>query len=266
MATSDGGRSRTAWVTGASSGIGTAYARQLARDGFDLVLVARSKGRLEELAEEIRKESSVGVRVLPADLTQPASLAEVERGLREDTDLELLVNNAGFGTAGRFHELDLEREESEVRLNVLAPTRLSHAALAAMVPRSRGGVINVSSIGGLAPAPFTSTYGATKAYLVSLTEALSEELRGTGVKVQVLCPGFTRTEFQATANVNADRIPAALWMTAEAVVDESLRALARGTVVCIPGFSNRVFVWGLALTPRGVGRRIGGIIGKSLPS
>ena len=126
--------------------------------------------------------------------------------------------------------------------------------------------INVSSIAGLVPAPFTSTYGATKAYLVSLTEGLSEELRGTGVKVQVLCPGFTRTEFQANANVDATRIPSALWMTAEAVVDESLRALGRGTVLCIPGFKNRVYGWSLSLTPRGLVRRIGGIIGKSLPS
>ncbi len=266
MATSVAGHSRTAWVTGASSGIGAAYARRLARDGFGLVLVARSKETLEEIAEEIRKESSVGVRVLPADLTQPPSLAEVEQALREDPDLELLVNNAGFGTAGTFHALDLEKEDSEVRLNVLAPTRLSHAALTNMVPRGRGAVINVSSVGGLAPAPFMSTYGATKAYLVSFTEGLSEELRGTGVKVQVLCPGFTRTEFQANANVDAGRVPAALWMTAEAVVDESLRALDRGTVFCVPGFKNRVYGWSLGVTPRGLLRRLGGVIGKSLPS
>ena len=257
---------RRAWVTGASSGIGAAFARRLAREGYDVVGVARSRDRLEALAEEIQKESTVSVDVLVADLTEPDSLAEVERGLGEDPNLALLVNNAGFGTAGRFHELDRDREEAEVRCNVLAPSRLTHAALAALVPRGRGAVINVSSLAGLAPSPFMATYGATKAYLVSFTEALHEELRGTGVRVQVLCPGFTRTEFQSRAEVNAEGIPNLLWMSAESVVDASLRALERGSVICIPGLRNRVYGWGLGMAPRTLVRRIGGLIGRGLPA
>jgi short-subunit dehydrogenase len=263
-ATKSGGRPR-AWVTGASSGIGTAFAQRLARDGFDVVLVARNQKRLEAVADEIRKESPVAVDVLLADLTEPASLAEVEQGISGDPQLELLVNNAGFGTAGRFHELDRDGEEAEVRCNVIAPLRLAHAALGAMVVRGHGAIINVSSIGGLMPTPFNATYGSTKAFLVSFTEGLREELRGTGVKVQVLCPGFTRTEFQERAGVKTDAIPNALWMSAEAVADESIHALERNVLICVPGRMNRVYSSSLGLIPRALVRRLGGIIGSRIP-
>jgi uncharacterized protein len=174
-----------------------------------------------------------------------------------------VINNAGFGTVGAFASLDIEREEQEVQVNVLALMRLTRAALPAMVRAGRGGIINVSSIAGFNPGPRNATYCATKAFVTSFTESLSEELRGTGVTVQALCPGFTQTEFQARAQIDTSGVPSVAWMTAEAVVDESLAALAQGAVVCVPGFKNRALVMAMGVVPRSALRRLASVLTRS---
>ncbi len=252
----DGAARRRALVTGASSGIGRAFAERLAGEGYDLILVARSTGRLEALAAELRKESQVEAEVLAADLTEPEQLRQVEARISEEPDLALLVNNAGFGTVGRFPELPPDGEETEVRLNVIAVLRLTRAALPGMIERGAGGIINVSSMAALQPSPYTATYGATKAFVNSFTEALHEEIRGSGVRVQALCPGFTRTEFQERAGVQNDVIPSFAWMEPAAVVEASLEGLRRGVVVCVPGRANQATAALVRLAPRGLSARV----------
>lgn len=253
---------RRAWVTGASTGIGAAFARRLARDQYDLALVARSRDRLDALAAELREASGVSADVVPADLTVAAQLQRVAAAIADDDGLELLVNNAGFGTVGPFAELDPDREEEEIRLNVVALTQLTRAALPGLIQRGRGGIINVSSMAAFQPTPHNATYGATKAFVNSFTEAIHEELRGTGVQVQALCPGFTRTEFQDRAGIDASGIPSFAWMTAEAVADASLAALQRGTVVFVPGIGNRLLTTAATAMPRSIVRRAMGAAGK----
>ncbi len=249
---------RRALVTGASSGIGAAFARRLAGDGYDLVVVARNREALEDLAAECTERHAVEIDVLPADLTRPAERRLVEERLAADPGFELLVNNAGFGTAGRFAESDVEREEQEIALNVVALVRLARAALGPMAARGRGAIVNVSSLAGLGPYPYTATYGATKAFVNSFSEALAEELRGSGVRIQVLLPGFTRTEFQQRAGIDASTVPSFAWLEPEAVVDASLAGLARGEVVCIPGRGYRALAGVSGLLPRAAFRRIVG--------
>jgi uncharacterized protein len=257
------GTRRRAVVTGASSGIGAAFAARLGRDSYDLILVARNRARLEEQARHLRADHGVDVEVLTADLTDPTELGVVEKVV-EDAQLDLLVNNAGFGTAGAFAELDAAKEEEEIRLNVLALVRLTRMALPAMLARNRGAIINVSSMAGLQAAPYNATYGATKAFVNSFTEALSEEVRGTEVRVQALCPGFTRTEFQDRAGIDVSSIPSFAWMTAESVVDASLSALRRGDVVCIPGLGNRALATMTGAVPRSLARRVLGTAARRL--
>ena len=251
---------QTALVTGASSGIGEAFAQRLAREKFDLVIVARTRSRLESLAKLIRDAEDVEVEVVAADLTHTADLHALEKRIRSEAPIDMLVNNAGFGTKGQFSKLDLAKEEEEIRLNVMALVRLTHAALPGMIARNRGSVINVSSMAGLQPNPYFATYGATKAFVNSFTEALYEELRGTDVRIQALCPGFTRTEFQERAGIDTSRLPSLLWMTPEAVVDASLAGLRSSEVVCVPGFSNRVVSTMVGAVPRGVTRRFAGSV------
>jgi short-subunit dehydrogenase len=249
------GPRRAALVTGASSGIGAAFAQALAREQYDLVLVARRADRLEELAKSLREARPVEVEVLPADLTDAAGIARVVARIEEDPP-DLLVNNAGRGTFGSFADLDRERELDEIELNVSALVRLTHASLSGMLRRGHGAVINVSSMAGFQPMPFNATYGGTKAFVNSFTEALHEELRESGVRVQVLCPGFTRTEFQDTAGVDESAVPGFAWMEAEEVVEASLRALERGDLVCVPGATNRVLAALQRTSPHLLTRRL----------
>ena len=253
---------RRALVTGASSGLGAAFAKSLARRGFDLVIVARRRERLEALAEEMRNRFEVEVQVLVADLTSAADLQSVESHVASDAALSVLVNNAGFGTTGRFVEMDPDREEAEIRLNVVALSRLARAALPGMIARGNGGIINVSSVSALLPGPFHATYGATKAFVNSFTEALHEELRGTGVRVQALCPGFTRTEFQDRAGVTSRSVPSYAWMSPEYVVENSLNALRRGTLVCVPGPIYKLLTALISLLPRSLVRTLHGITSR----
>jgi hypothetical protein len=255
-----GGPRRLALVTGASAGIGRAFAERLARDAWDLVVVARRRERLDELATRLSDVHGRQIDVLQADLTQPDGVRAVEERIAKEPTLELLVNNAGFGTAGPFAELDRDAEEEEIRLNVLALVRLTHAALAAFRSRGHGSVVNVSSLAGFQPATYNATYGATKAFVNSFTQAVAEELRGTGLKLQLLCPGFTRTEFQEVAGVPTDRIPGFAWMTPEAVVDASIEGLRRGDLIVIPGRGNKVLGAVMRALPSAVARRASGLV------
>lgn len=251
-----------ALVTGASAGIGTALAAGLAARGHDLVLVARRAERLETIATDLRAAHSVDVEVLPADLESDAGVATVEARLgRDDAPVELLINNAGFGTSGPFHELPVAGEEAEIRLNVLALVRLTHAALVPMVERGHGGVINVSSVAAYQPTPDGATYGATKAFVSSFTNAIHEELRGTGVKAMVLAPGFTHTEFHERAMIEAESgMPEFLWQSAEEVAEAALKAYERGRSVCVPGAVNVAAAAFSTTLPAGITRRVAGLV------
>lgn len=232
---------RTALVTGASSGIGESFARQLAAGGCDLVIVARRADRLEALAAELKDRHGVAVEVLVADLTEPQQLRAVEERLADARQpIELLVNNAGFGSAGPFVKLPVDREDSQVRLNVLALVRLTHAALPVMTERRHGGVLNVSSLAGFFPSPGNATYSASKAFVTTFSESLHGEVRRRGVHVTALCPGFTRTEFQETSGMGDRGLPELAWLDRDAVVREGLRAVAAGRAVCVPGAQYKV--------------------------
>lgn len=257
---SGGGPRRLAIVTGASAGIGAAFAERLARDAYDLVLVARRRDRLDELAGRLARTHERRVDVLPVDLTHAEGVRAVEARIAAEPALELVVNNAGFGSSGAFADLDRDAEEAQLRLNAVALLRLTHAALAVMKPRGHGSVINVSSLVGFQPAPFTATYAATKAFVNSFTQAVSEELRGSGVRLQLLCPGFTRTEFQEVANARTDDIPGFAWMSPESVVEASLQGLRRGDLLVIPGGGNKVLGAVLRALPSAVARRAGGAL------
>jgi short-subunit dehydrogenase len=251
----------TALVTGASAGIGREFCRQLARRGYDLILVARDAERLEAVAAELEARDGIGVEVLPADLAWDGELDRVAARLAGAAGLTLLVNNAGFGTTGAFADSPPELQERMARLHVVAPVRLTRAALPGLIARGRGGVINVSSVASFIYAPGSANYCATKAYLTTFSEGLGAELAGTGVRVQALCPGFTRSEFHRRMGPGAGDRPAFMWMTAEAVVRASLAQLDRGgPVICVPGLGYKVLVALARLLPR---RLIGPITGRA---
>jgi short-subunit dehydrogenase len=258
----------TALVTGASSGIGREVARQLAARGTHIVAVARDEERLQTLAREVAEaRDDVEVEVLPADLTDPAQLATVEARLAAtpgNRPVDLLVNNAGFGTYGRFAELDRDREEREIRVNVVALVRLTHAALGPMLARGRGTVLNVSSVAGLQPTPANATYGATKAFVASFSEALHGELAGTGVTLTVVLPGFTRTEFQERAGIEGRRIPGFLWQSCEDCVAEALAAAKAGKPWVVTGRPNKVAASAITFAPRGLRRRVAALVTSRL--
>jgi short-subunit dehydrogenase len=246
-----------ALVTGASSGIGRCIATRLAADGTELVLVARRGDRLQALAEELRAGSGVSVEVMVADLVDKDDLAAVEKRLADGTPkVDLLVNSAGVGGQGNFADVDLDWHDHLVRLNVLAPVRLTHAALPRMLDRRRGGVMNISSIAGLQPLPQVATYSATKAYLTTFGHALHEEVRRRGVTVTTVLPGFTRTEFHEASGMSRAIIPGPAWMTADAVAAAGLRAVARGRVECVPGLGYRILTSITRITPWSVSRRV----------
>lgn len=227
----------TALITGASAGLGAEFARQLAGRGYNLVLVARRADRLEALAEEIEATYGVHADVLAADLADAEGLRLVEERIRSLPNLDLLVNNAGFGTVGSLAKSDLARQQQMVDLHVTASMRLTYAALAGMKERKRGAVINVASVAAFAPLPGNVNYSATKAYLVTFSEALQGELRGSGVYVQALCPGYTHTDFHSTeefSRFDKQKTPPFIWLNAADVVRASLNDLGSGRAVVVP--------------------------------
>jgi short-subunit dehydrogenase len=244
-----------ALVTGASGGIGETFARKLAARGFDLILAARRVDRLEKVARELPGHTEI----IGADLATEAGLAAVEQAILECGRLEMLVNNAGFGTLGRFWEAKLEGQEDMHRLHVLATMRLTHAALPGMVARAKGAVINVSSVAAFAQSPGNVSYCSTKAWVNSFTEGLDIELRSvrSPVKVQALCPGFTVTEFHDTLGIDRNDIPGFLWMNADDVVETSLRSLGRRKVIVIPGWQYKLAAAMMRHLPYAIRRRTG---------
>jgi len=245
-----------ALVTGASSGIGEALARRIARDGRHLVLVARRADRLSALADELKAKHGIGVHVVARDLVAPGAVSEVlaEVGRRGLT-VDWLVNNAGFATVGRFDQIPVERELEEIRLNIEALVELTGRCLPGMVTRGHGAVMNIASLGGFAPGPYMATYAATKAFVLSFTEAIAAELSGTGVNVLCVCPGFTRTEFQKSAEVDVSAVPSFAWMSADEVADQAVRAVGRGPVL-VNGVMNSFMAGAIRFVPRGLTSRL----------
>lgn len=240
----------TALISGASSGIGLELSHLFARDGCDLVLVARSASRLESLASELEQAHGVSVTVLPADLGRPGAAREVFRAVQsQDIQIDTLVNNAGFGVHSNLAEADLDETVQMLQVNMLALTELTALFLPGMLARKSGRILNLGSTGSFAPAPFMSAYAASKAYVLSFTEGLAEELRGTGVTVTALCPGVTPTGFQERARVGRMALTRYGVVSAGKVAATGYRALMRGRRVVVPGLANQLLVLSARLTP-----------------
>ncbi len=240
-------------VTGASAGIGREFCEQLAERGHDLLVVARDSSRLEALEQDLERRFGIGVEPFPADLSVESEILRLGGRLREGKAPALLVNNAGFGTRGTLLRADAEQQAAMVRLHVMAPMRLTLSVLPGMVGRGSGAVVNVSSVASFIFSAGNVNYCATKAYLTRFTEGLAAELRGTGVRAQALCPGFTHTEFHQRMRASKAGLPAAAWLSARSVVRTSLASLDRGgPVVCVPGLGYRVLVGLIRVTPRRV--------------
>jgi uncharacterized protein len=242
-----------ALITGPTSGLGAGFARRYAIDGYDLVLVARDVERLELLAAELHDEAGATVEVLPADLAEAADRAKVADRL--SAGVRVLVNNAGFGTSGEFWTASLSVLQSQLDVNVTAVMQLTHAALPPMLDAHAGTVINVASVTGLLPGR-GSTYSASKAWVISFTEGLSNGLVDTGVGVHALCPGFVRTEFHERAGIDMDGTPGFMWLEVEDVVRDCIADAAKGNVVIVPGIQYKAFTTAGRLVPRNMVRRI----------
>jgi len=240
-----------ALITGGSAGIGAAFARQLAARGNDLILVARHQDRLEALAADLRRDHGVEVEALAADLVTDEGQRAVEQRILGEDRLELLVNNAGFGSRGKFADLDFAPQERMHRLHVLATLRLTHAALRGMMARRRGAIINVSSVAGFTTSPGSVSYCATKHWMNVFTEGLYLELKyaGSPVVMQALCPGFTTSEFHDHLDFDRTKIPRILWLKADDVVAESLRGLERRKLFVVTGWQYRLAVLLIKVLP-----------------
>jgi short-subunit dehydrogenase len=237
-------------ITGATAGIGKEFCEQLAARKFDLLIVARDGNRLEALRKDLESRYNVTVDAFPADLTVDDDVTRLSGVLAAAANLTLLVNNAGFGTRGGLTDASPARQEAMLRLHALAPMRLTQAALPGLL-RKRGGVVNVSSVASFLYSPGNVNYCATKAYLTTFSEGLAAELKGTGVRVQALCPGFTRSEFHQRMEADMSHLPRWMWMSARQVVRSSLRNLERtGPVICVPGLRYKLAVTLLRHVPR----------------
>jgi short-subunit dehydrogenase len=238
-------------VTGASGGIGADIATILARRGHDLVLVARSREKLAAIAEKLEKDAGVHVTVLTADLTDPAAPETIAKVLGEKgIEVDVLVNNAGLGSYGPFAEVDTKTDLGLIALNVTSLTHMSKLFLPKMLERKRGRILNVGSTAGFVPGPLMAVYYATKAYVLSLSVALSNEVAGTGVTVTCLCPGATRTAFDTTAGNDKSRLFKGAVMESMPVAEAGVLAMFRGDAICVPGFMNRLKASTSGLAPR----------------
>lgn len=246
-----------ALITGASVGLGAEFARQLAASGHDLVLVARDGDRLGRARRELSARHGVMVEVLLADLGTDEGCAAVERRIADtDRPVDLLVNDAGIGIYAAFGTAALKDEERQLDLNVRAVVRLSHAAVRVMTERNHGRIVNVSSVAGFIPRGGNATYAASKAYVTLFSESLALQLRGAGVSVTAVHPGFTRTEFHQRANTDMSHVPRALWLSAEAVVREGLADAMRGKVFSVPTRRYRTLLLLVRLVPRSLLRQV----------
>lgn len=248
----------TALITGSTAGIGSAFARRLAADGHDLVLVARDTDRLRVQATELHDRHGVEVRVLAADLSTDAGIASVEKRLADGKQpVDLLVNNAGFGNKGRFLEVPVADELTMLKVHCEAVLRLTAAATGSMRERGRGGVVNVASVAAFLPR---GTYGASKAWVVQFTQGVARDLEGSGVRLMALCPGFVRTEFHERAGMGTDNIPKWMWLDADKLVAAALADLARGRTVSIPDPRYKTLMGVVKMTPRTL---LGGVTSRT---
>jgi uncharacterized protein len=255
----------TALVTGATAGLGAAFARALAAERRNLVLVARDADRLAATAKELTEKYSVEVEVLPADLVSDDGCALVEARLADaERPIELLVNNAGIGLRSGFTENAVEDEERLLRLNVRAVMRLTHAAVGGMIERGHGDVLNVSSVAGFGPTAPGSTYSATKAWVITFSESVHLTLKNHGVRVIALCPGFVRTEFHQRAEIPTTDIPNALWLDADTVVRDALVDLRRGRPTSVPSVRYKVLGGIARYAPRPIFLRVIGRAAKTV--
>ncbi|HLV71938.1 hypothetical protein FHX41_2091 [Actinomadura hallensis] len=250
----------TAYITGATAGIGAAFARRLASDGFDLVLLARDTERLERTAAELHDRYAVRTEPLTADLSTEDGLAAAEERARKDVDL--LVNNAGFANRGKFLDVPVSDELNMLRVHCEAVLRLTHAVLPGMLDRGRGGVINVSSVSAFATR---GTYGASKAWAVNFSQGVAADIAGRsrgGVRVMALCPGFVHTEFHERAQMDMSDVPDFMWLDKDYVVDVALRDLKRGVPVSVPSPQYKAIVGATRLLPRGLLARLSANTGR----
>lgn len=242
---------RTALITGASGGIGKALAYLFAADGYSLVLAARSQDKLERLKEDLAMRYEVRVMVQAVDLSEVAQQERMLAALREEgVEVEFLVNNAGFGLHGEFIRTDLEQEVNMIHLNVIALTRLTKRILPQMVKRGSGRILNVASLAGFFSGPLMSVYYGTKSYVLHFSEALQNELKGTGVSVTALCPGPTKTGFAERADIRQSRLFESGVTDVETVARSGYRGMMRGESVVVPGWRNRLAVFGSRFLPR----------------
>jgi len=248
-----------ALITGPTSGLGAGFARRYARDGYDLVLVARDEARMERLAAELHGERGGTVEVLPADLADPADRSRVADRLVDG--VQVLINNAGFGTSGEFWTADPAVLQSQLDVNVTAVMQLTRAALPAMLSAGNGTVINVASVAGLL-AGRGSTYSASKAWVVSFSEGLSNGLSGTGVGVHALCPGFVHTEFHQRAGIDMVSVPAFMWLEVDDVVNDCVADVAKGKVVIVPGVQYKALTTAGRVAPRNLVRAVNNAMGR----
>jgi hypothetical protein len=247
----------TALITGATAGLGAEFARQLAADRYDLVLVARDTTRLEATRAELSDKYKIAVEVLPADLVTDAGCELVVARISDvQRPIDMLINNAGFGMYKVFGTGDIADEERQLDLNVRAVLRLSHAAVRAMTGRNSGKIVNVSSVAGFVPRGSNATYSASKAYVTMFSEALSVQLQGTGVTATAICPGFTHTEFHQRANADMSHVPDRMWLDADLVVREGLADVAKGKPISVPSRQYKTLVSATRSLPRPLLRRI----------
>ena len=245
----------TALVTGATSGIGATYAKFLAKESFDLVLVARDLPRLSAYAIELSKAHKIKVETLQADLTKPAQLLKVEKRLSSKTKpIEVLINNAGFGIKQSFTDSEIKKEQELLDVLVTAPMRLTHAVLPQMLKRDSGVIVNVSSVASWIAG---GTYSAAKSYLTVFSEYLNTELKRTNVKVSALCPGFTRTEFHQRGKMRMTGLPKFMWLSTDQVVTKSWKDAKVGKAICIPGWQYLILSTIARMAPRPIVRKAG---------